>query len=142
MRTVLPPKDVGEALLRFRRKAELTQEELSQRTGVNVSSISRYELGKDRIGTVNLKKLCKALSCSPEDFLKYAWTISQEEIGGARPVAKAEFPAAELERIYDEFASLGKSLFMETCRAVFDTSQDAITPPLRGNGSALPPKDS
>lgn len=142
MRTVLPPKDVGEALLRFRRKVDWTQEELSQKTGINVSSISRYEQGKDRIGKVNLKKLCTAFACSPEHFLNYAWGISEEESGGARPVAKAEFPAAELERIYDEFAGLVKSLFMKTCRVVFDTSQDAIAPPPRGNGPALPPKDS
>jgi transcriptional regulator with XRE-family HTH domain len=139
-RAVLPPKHVGEALLRFRRKAGWTQEDLSQKTRINVSSISRYEQGKNRIGRVNLKKLCTAFACSPEHFLNYAWGISEEESGGARRVVTAEFPTAELERIYDEFASEKKSLYLRTCRALYDTLLEAIVSAPRGN--ALPPKAS
>ena len=139
-RAVLPPKHVGEALLRFRRKAGWTQEELSRKTRINVSSISRYEQGKIRIGTVNLKKLCSAFDCSPEQFLNYAWGISEEESGGVRRVVTAEFPTAELERIYDEFAGEKKSLYLRTCRALYDTLLEAIVSAPRG--SALPPKIS
>jgi transcriptional regulator with XRE-family HTH domain len=131
--TVLSPKHVGEALFRFRRRAGWTQEELALKTGINESSISRYEQGKNRIGKANFKKLCIAFTCSPEHFLRLAWEISEEENSGVRFAVTPEFPAAELERIYDDFASLVKSLFMQTCRVVFDTSQKANAPP---------PKDS
>jgi transcriptional regulator with XRE-family HTH domain len=135
--TVLPPKYVGEAIRRFRRRAGLTQEELAVRTEINPTSISRYERGKSRVGNTNLKKICAALACSPEQFLTYVWEISEEESGADRFMVPAEFPAAEVERIYEATAHERKSLYMRTCRALFDAFSGS-----RGNGPKIPPKVS
>jgi transcriptional regulator with XRE-family HTH domain len=135
--TVLPPKYVGEAIRRFRRRAGLTQEELAGKTEINPTSISRYERGKSQVGNTNLKKICAALACLPEQLFAFAWEISEEESGADRFLATAEFPAAELERIYEETAHEWKSLYIRTCRALFDAVSGS-----RGNGPKVPPKVS
>ena len=138
----LPPKHVGEAIRRLRKKAGLNQEQLAQRTGINASSISRYERGKNQVGKTNLKKLCAILDCPPERLFKDAWEISEETSDGGRPISTAAFPAAELERIYDESAGEWKSLYLRTCRALFDAIRDPVASPSSGSGRKLPPKAS
>jgi transcriptional regulator with XRE-family HTH domain len=118
-REVWNPRHVGEAILRLRRKAGWTQERLAEKTGIHPSSISRYEGGRSSLGKTNIKKVCAAFDCSPEQFLQQVWEISEEE-NETRSVSTAVFPEAELERIYDESAMEGKSLYMRTCRALFD----------------------
>jgi transcriptional regulator with XRE-family HTH domain len=133
-REVLDPRHVGEAILRLRRRADWTQEELAEKTGINPASISRYERGRSSVGKINFKKLCAAFGCSPEQLLNHAWEVSEEE-SDDRSVATVEFPAAELERIYDESAGERKSLYMRTCRALFDAIREAVASPPRGKTS-------
>jgi transcriptional regulator with XRE-family HTH domain len=123
-REVINPRHVGEAILRLRRRAGWTQEDLAEKTGINPTSISKYERGKSPLGKVNFKKLCAALGCSPEQFLHQVWEISEEE-GDDRSISTAVFPEAELERIYDESATERKNLYMRTCRALFDALSGA-----------------
>jgi transcriptional regulator with XRE-family HTH domain len=123
-REVLNPRHVGQAILRLRRRADWTQEELAQKTGINPTSISKYERGKSPLGKINFKKLSAALGCSPEQFLHQVWEISEEE-GDTRSVSTAAFPQAELERIYDESAVERKNLYMKTCRALFEALSGA-----------------
>ncbi|HTG31995.1 MAG TPA: helix-turn-helix transcriptional regulator [Thermoanaerobaculia bacterium] len=118
-REVINPRHVGETILKLRRRAGWTQEELAEKTGINPTSVSKYERGKIPLGKVNFKKLCAAFGCLPEQFLHQVWETSEEK-SDDRSVSTAVFPEAELERIYDESAMARKNLYMRTCRALFD----------------------
>jgi transcriptional regulator with XRE-family HTH domain len=123
-REVWNPQHIGETILWLRRRAGWTQEELAEKTGINPTSISKYERGKAPLGKINFKKLCSAFGCSPEQFLHHMWEIS-EKMSHAPSAATAVFPEAELERIYDESAMERKNLYMRTCRALFDALSGA-----------------
>lgn len=123
-RKVWNPQHIGETILWLRRRAGWTQEELAEKTGINPTSISKYERGKAPLGKINFKKLCAAFGCSPEQFLHHMWEIS-EKMSDAPSAATAVFPEAELERIYDESALERKNLYMRTCRALFDALSGA-----------------
>ncbi|MFL6232109.1 MAG: helix-turn-helix domain-containing protein [Thermoanaerobaculia bacterium] len=130
-RSVLDKKHLGEILLRVRRRAGLTQKELEEKTGINASAISRYERGKIRLGSDNLQKVCDATGYSSDQFIQDAWALSREG-GSPRQAVEIDpasaFPQAELERIYDESATEGKSLYLRTCRALFDALWKAPRP--------------
>lgn len=61
--------DLGRNLRRARKRLELTQEEVGQRSGVHPTEVSRIEAGKrdPRISTV--ERLAKALGIPPGDLL-------------------------------------------------------------------------
>lgn len=55
-----------------RQKAGLSQTQLADRAGINLSSLQKYERDAKDINSAKLKtllKLCRALSCSLEDIL-------------------------------------------------------------------------
>ena len=59
-------------LQEYRRLMELSQSELSQKSGVNIRSIQQYEIGAKDIKKASVSTvlaLSKALSCQPEDLL-------------------------------------------------------------------------
>ncbi|MBN2619355.1 MAG: helix-turn-helix transcriptional regulator [Spirochaetales bacterium] len=56
-------------LKRIRKEKKLTQQELSQLSGVPQQSISRYEKGSRNADSENLKKLALALRVSADDLL-------------------------------------------------------------------------
>ena len=118
-REILHRRHLGEALARRRRKAGWAQKKLAEESGVNSTSISKYERGNARIGKENLKKLCGVLGCSPEQFLQEAWKISEE--GHPREQASnVTFPEAELARIYDEAKAEEKRFFLKAWRVIFE----------------------
>lgn len=59
----------GKTLAVYRRNAEFTQKELSEKTGIAVPNISQMENGKWPIGATTAKKLAKVLNCNISDFL-------------------------------------------------------------------------
>jgi transcriptional regulator with XRE-family HTH domain len=122
-RAVLDKKHLGETLLRVRRRAGLSQKALAEKTGINASTISKYESGKVRLGRRNLQRICDAAGYSSNQFVQDAWTLSGEG-DPPRPVPESDpaaaFPQAELERIYDALAMEGKSFYLRTCRALYD----------------------
>ncbi|HEX9940760.1 MAG TPA: helix-turn-helix transcriptional regulator [Thermoanaerobaculia bacterium] len=141
---ILDPEYVGEAIIRRRRKAGLTQKRLAEEAGIHPSLMSRYESGETRIGRTNLKKICNVLHCSPEELLSDAWQIS--ESGGASTESAsgvespAVFPEAELEKAYDESFTDHKRLYLKTCRVLFEAlrgnqpSAGGLQRPSRRNG--------
>lgn len=52
----------------YREKANLTQEELGQRTGISQKSISAYEKGTRKSRYASLIKLSRFFGCSPDEL--------------------------------------------------------------------------
>ena len=64
--------EVGERIRRIMDKRGITQEELSNKTGISQSAISRYILGKNILGLLTADKISRALGCSVDDlFYRY-----------------------------------------------------------------------
>ncbi len=128
-REVLDKKHLGEILLRVRRRAGLTQKELAERTGINASSISKYESGTVKLGSRNLQKVCDATGYLSDQFIQDAWALSRGD--APRQVVESNppaFPQSEIERIYEESAGNAKNLYVRTCRALFDALWKASRP--------------
>lgn len=129
-RQILDRKHLGEAIRRRRRKLRWTQKKLAKEAGLNSTTMSKYENGHSQVGKENLKKISEALRCSPDQLLKEAWEISEEEATSlARPSGPESapdtllangFPQAELESIYDEYALERKKYFVKAWRILFD----------------------
>lgn len=64
--------EVGERIRRIMDKKGITQEELSNKTGISQSVISRYILGKNILGLYTADKISRALGCNLDDlFYRY-----------------------------------------------------------------------
>lgn len=60
----------GGDILRIRREnSEMTQAELSEKTGIAIPNISLMEAGRRAIGVRTAKKLAAALECDVSDFI-------------------------------------------------------------------------
>lgn len=57
------------ALRGARKKEDLSQKELSEKTGIDISNISKMENGERKIGRIVAKKLAKVLKISYRVFL-------------------------------------------------------------------------
>ena len=64
-----PVKLPGQILAGARYREDLTQEELSERTGIPRRHISEMENGRRPIGKANARKLAEALNVDPRRFL-------------------------------------------------------------------------
>lgn len=64
-----PAKLPGQILAGARYRENLTQEELSERTGIPRRHISEMENGRRPIGKANARKLAEALNVDPRRFL-------------------------------------------------------------------------
>ena len=54
------------ATIEARKKANMTQEDLSRKTGIKQSAIARFESGRQLPNTVTLFKILEALGCTLE----------------------------------------------------------------------------
>lgn len=61
-------------LQEIRESRKLTQEQLSELTGMHVSQISRLETGKRGLNIRNLEVLARALNCKPADIISSSIT--------------------------------------------------------------------
>jgi len=61
---------IGLALKRARRKKHLTQQDISDRTGISRSVIGRYETGMIEISISNFISICEAIGCDPSVILE------------------------------------------------------------------------
>lgn len=61
-------------LKELRKQRDLTLKQLSEKSGIHLVQLSKYEHGKLKLENMSLKnaiKLADALDCRPEDFLDY-----------------------------------------------------------------------
>lgn len=59
---------VGQSIKTFRNKVGMTQKDLSEKTGISVQSIRKYESDRIVPKSQNLKSIAKALGVSPSDL--------------------------------------------------------------------------
>ena len=60
---------IGQNLRRARKRKYLTQQDISDRTGISRTTIGKYETGDVEIGVTNLFAVCEAIGCDPRDVL-------------------------------------------------------------------------
>ena len=60
--------EFGRRLRKMMFRKNVTQIELSERTGISQTLLSRYIMGKSNPGFYNVDKIAKALDCSVDDF--------------------------------------------------------------------------
>ena len=62
-------KEPGRFIAGTRMKFDLTQSQLSKKTGIPQSRLSEYECGKRSVTIENAKRIAKALNCDYKRFL-------------------------------------------------------------------------
>lgn len=62
-------EQIGRNLRRARKKKHLTQQDISDRTGISRPTIGKYETGEVEIGITNLFAICEAIGVRPEAIL-------------------------------------------------------------------------
>ena len=68
---------VGESVRIIRELQELSQNELSRRTGIPQSTISAIENDRVQLGVERAKVLAKALQCHPAVLVFPGWEVRQ-----------------------------------------------------------------
>ena len=57
--------EIGRNLRRARKKKHLTQQDISDRTGIGRPTIGKYETGDVEISISNFSAICDAIGCDP-----------------------------------------------------------------------------
>ncbi len=70
-------------LREVRERKLLRQEDLAERTGITLSTISRLENGLQRPRVTTIKKLAEGLGVPPEDLIVWGTSGEAEETGKA-----------------------------------------------------------
>lgn len=61
--------EIGRNLRRARKKKHLTQQDISDRTGISRATIGKYETGEVEIGITIFFAICEAIGVRPESVL-------------------------------------------------------------------------
>jgi transcriptional regulator with XRE-family HTH domain len=69
---------VGESVRIIRELQELSQNQLSELTGIPQSTISGIENGRVKLGVERAKTLARALKCHPAVLVFPAWDVSAQ----------------------------------------------------------------
>ena len=69
---------IGESVRILRGLQELSQNELSEMTGIPQSTISAIERGRIRLGVERAKVLARALRCHPAVLVFPGWDVEHE----------------------------------------------------------------
>ena len=69
---------IGESVRILRELQELSQNELSEMTGIPQSTISAIERGRIRLGVERAKVFARALRCHPAVLVFPGWNVEHE----------------------------------------------------------------
>jgi transcriptional regulator with XRE-family HTH domain len=67
----IPTESIAEKIKRYRKLKDMSQDELSRLSGINVSTIKKYECGLRNPKPDQLLKIASALGVSVNSFLSY-----------------------------------------------------------------------
>ena len=71
---------IGESVRILRELQELSQNELSEMTGIPQSTISAIERDRIRLGVERAKVLARALRCHPAVLVFPGWDVAHESV--------------------------------------------------------------
>ncbi len=63
-------EQIGAEIKRRRKEKRLTQEQLSELTGIGRTAIAKYERGNIELGISHFSIICSALGCDPVEFFR------------------------------------------------------------------------
>ena len=110
---------VGALLREIRKRREMTLEQLSELTGISVSSLSRIENTRLGLTIEKVEMLARALDVAPESLLSRSRSNGAQSFVNGRPRAR---PARFIvDRVRERQASLDRELSMEY---LFDRDAD------------------
>ena len=66
---------IGERIKAARKKAGMTQKEVSEKLGISYQAYAQWELGTRNPKMINIEKIAKAIGCSP----LYLYGLSDKE---------------------------------------------------------------
>lgn len=72
--------NIGETILRLRKKKKITQEQLAFMVGVSAGAVSKWENGNSMPDISLLASLARALNTSLDNLLSFKQEISEEEV--------------------------------------------------------------
>ena len=107
-----------ERLKELRKKLNLTQRELAEKIGVNISQISDWERGRFTLSPARIAQICAALHVRREWFETGEGDVLEPQRPEKR--TRDEILADAFEMIYSELSDVGK----ETVDAVLDRLLD------------------
>lgn len=73
-------KCVGRKIQEFRKRKNLTQEQLAEAVGIDTISISKIETGRSYPTSENLAKIAQILSVEPAEFFMFSFNKSDKDI--------------------------------------------------------------
>ena len=120
---------IGGKIIRYRKLAGLTTEELAKRVNVSRPTISRYESDEINISVDMIGKIAKALNISPVELLDLSYLDSEVEAVPVPTLGEVAGgpPIDALEDAYEEF-SISKALAQRGTFATFKIKGDSMAP--------------
>lgn len=98
---------VGNRIKEFRLKCKLTQNKLSEKSGINASTIKKYESGERNPKRENLEKIAKALTVDVEAFyIQEASDVDNETRFNLQVVMRNESVEKETVRLKKLFSDI------------------------------------
>ena len=85
-------KILGSNIKKYRKNADMTQEELAERVGISSKHLSRIEIGSTFPSSTLIEKLCSTLNVSPAGLFYSAGVkkIDSDEIGDIEQIVADE----------------------------------------------------
>ena len=103
-------RHVGAAIRRVRELRGIDQIELSRKTGLGKSQISKYETGRDLPKLENLGKIIAALETTPQSFFRVVALLDEAESLDAPPAASLPEMGVLPPRVAESFRNLAALL--------------------------------
>ena len=104
---------IGEVIRKYRKSADMTQEEMANRLGVTAPAVNKWENGNSYPDITLLAPIARLLGISTDELLSYREELSSEEIQELVRTANTKFQEENYE---DVFRWIKKEIGRASCR--------------------------
>ncbi|MGN0405568.1 MAG: helix-turn-helix domain-containing protein [Bariatricus sp.] len=91
---------IGEVIRKYRKSADMTQEEMANRLGVTAPAVNKWENGNSYPDITLLAPIARLFGISTDELLSYHEELSSEEIQELVQIADAKFQEAKYEDVF------------------------------------------
>lgn len=91
---------IGEVIRKYRKSADMTQEEMANRLGVTAPAVNKWENGNSYPDITLLAPIARLLGISTDELLSYHEELSSEEIQELIQIADAKFQEEKYEDVF------------------------------------------